>query len=128
MSKYIAAFLFITLGLFSAAKANHNFAITTGGDTMIVLSNQGLAHQTALTVAPKRTQDFVKVNYVFLQKEAVEMNVENGTGEVFLAEILEANEKGTATIQLDVRDFPAGTYYVVIKTASGETKMEFLKD
>ncbi len=128
MSKYITAFLFITLGLFSAAKANTDFSILTGGDTVIVLSNQRLTHQTALTVAPKRTQDFVKVNYVFLQKEVVEMNVENGTGEVFLAEILEANEQGTATIQLDVRDFPAGTYYVVIKTALEETKMEFLKD
>lgn len=128
MSKYIAAFLFITLGFFSAVKANHNAGLTINGDTVVVLSNQHLTHQNALTVAPKRTQDFVKVAYVFLQKENVEMNVESENGEVFLAEILEANEKGTANIELDVRDFPKGTYYVVIKTASDEIKMEFLKD
>mgnify|MGYP000923078216 CR=1 FL=1 len=56
------------------------------------------------------------------------MNIENTKGEVFIAEILEANEKGRATIDLDVRDFPTGTYYIVIKTDSDILKMEFTKD
>lgn len=121
MSKYIVTYLFVVLGTFSQLKANNCLDRLTNGDTLSI-------HQISLTVSPKHTQDFVNVSYNFAEKEAVEMNVENTKGEVFIAEILEANEKGRATIDLDVRDFPTGTYYIVIKTASDILKMEFTKD
>lgn len=128
MSK-LTTILFFLLALISYKGLATSFSheVSLGDTSLLQLKQQGV-DKMALSLSPNPTQDFVNITYHFSSKMKVEIKLEDAEGQELLADILEANEEGDAKLQLDVRDFKAGRYYIIINAATNPLKMEFVKE
>ncbi len=124
MSKIIFSFFFACIASFSTLTASP----ISVPDTNVVHSVPTKTHEIPLSVSPNPTQDFVNISYQFASPAAVEIKLEDAQGVALFEDILQADEKGEATVTLDVRDFEAGTYYITIQTPTQPLKMEFTKE